>query len=121
LDSAIPNFILLDPIPGGNEFEAFKAGNWAGWLGAEHAPVRLGGEYTQLINAAADAIPQHDREARESLRKFFTSKFERHRNSAAARSQNAAFERMKGMAASADLYDVEKLPAKDRERYGPGS
>ncbi|HWB05183.1 MAG TPA: DUF1501 domain-containing protein [Verrucomicrobiales bacterium] len=121
LDSPIPNFILLDPIPGGNEFEAFKAGNWAGWLGAEHAPVRLGGEYTQLLNKAAETIPQHDRESRETLRKFLTSKYERDRGSAVARSQNAAFERMKGMAASADLFDVEKLPAKDRERYGPGS
>jgi hypothetical protein len=121
LDSPIPNFILLDPIPGGNEFEAFKAGNWAGWLGAEHAPVRLGGEYTQLVNAAVESVPQHDRESRETLRKFLTAKFERVRRSGVARSENAAFERMRGMAASADLYDVNKLPAKDRERYGPGS
>src|SRR5204862_7802577 len=69
LDSPIPNFILLDPIPGGYEFESFKAGNWAGWLGAEHAPVCLGGDYTQLLNAAAETIPQHDKEARENLRK----------------------------------------------------
>src|SRR5256885_2228624 len=74
LDSPIPNFILLDPIPGGNEFESFKAGNWAGWLGAEHSPVRLGGEYTQLLNAAAETIPQQDRESRETLRKFLTAK-----------------------------------------------
>ncbi|HTI68809.1 MAG TPA: DUF1501 domain-containing protein, partial [Candidatus Limnocylindria bacterium] len=121
LDSPIPNFIFIDPIPGGNEFESFKAGNWAGWLGAEHAPVRVGGDYTQIVDAAAETIPQHDREARETLRKFLTAKYERDRRSAVARSQNAAFERMKGMAASADLFDVKKLPAKDRERYGPGS
>ncbi|HEV7866444.1 MAG TPA: DUF1501 domain-containing protein [Chthoniobacteraceae bacterium] len=121
LDSPIPNFVFLDPIPGGNEFESFKAGNWAGWLGAEHAPVRLGGEYTQLLNAAAETIPQHDLESRETLRRFLTAKYERDRKSTVARSQNAAFERMKGMAASADLFDVNKLPAKDRERYGPGS
>src|SRR5687768_2971270 len=121
LDSALPNFIFIDPIPGGNEFEAFKAGNWAGWLGAEHAPVRLGGEYTQFLNSGAEAIPQHDKEARESLRRFLTRKFERDRGSVVARSQNAAFERMKGMTASAELFDVKKLPEKDRERYGPGS
>lgn len=121
LDSPIPNFILIDPIPGGNEFQTFKAGNFAGWLGAEHSPVRLGGDYTPLPGGTADSIPQHDREARETLRKFLTSRFERERNSSIARSQNAAFERMKGLAASADLFDVNKLPAKDRERYGPGS
>lgn len=121
LDSPIPNFVFIDPIPGGNEFESFKAGNWTGWLGAEHAPVRVGGEYTPFIEAAAEAIPQHDREAREGLRRFLTAKRERDRGSAVARSQNAAFERMKGMAASADLFDVNKLPARDRQRYGPGS
>lgn len=83
--------------------------------------MRLGGDYTQLLNAAAESIPQHDLEARETLRKFLTGKYERDRGSSVARSQNAAFERMKGMAASADLFNVEKLPAKDRERYGPGS
>jgi len=121
LDSPIPNFVFIDPIPGGNEFETFKAGNWNGWVGAEHAPVRVGGDYSRLIGAAAEGIPAHDREAREKLRRFLTSKFERDRRSAVAASQNAAFERMKGMAASAELFDVNRLPAKDRERYGPGS
>jgi hypothetical protein len=121
LDSPIPNFVFIDPIPGGNEFEAFKAGNWSGWLGAEHSPVRVGGDYTKLLQTASDALPAHDRETREGLRRFLTAKFERDRRSGVARSQNAAFERMKGMAASADLFDVNRLPAKDRERYGPGS
>ncbi len=121
LDSPIPNFVFIDPIPGGNEFEQFKAGNWAGWLGAEHAPVRVGGDYTQWLNDATESIPKDDRESRETLRRFLTSKFERDRSSGVARSQNAAFERMKGMAASAGLFDVNKLPPKDRERYGPGS
>jgi len=121
LDSRIPNFILLDPIPGGNEFESFKAGNWAGWLGAEHAPVRLGGEYTQFKNSVEEAIPAQDREARELLRKFLTAKYERDRGGSVARSQNAAFERMRGLASSADLFDLNKLPKEDRDRYGPGS
>jgi hypothetical protein len=121
LDSPIPNFILLDPIPGGNEFESFKAGNWAGWLGAEYSPVRLGGDYTQFVETAAEAIPLHDRESRETLRRFLTTKYERERKSGIAHSQNAAFDRLKGMTACADLFDLNKLPAKDRERYGPGS
>lgn len=121
LDSPIPNFVLLDPIPGGNEFEAFKAGNWAGWVGAEHSPVRLGGDYTQIVAASSEAITPDDRESREVLRKFLTAKYERDRRSSVARSQNAAFERLKGMSASADLFDVKKLPEKDRERYGAGS
>ena len=121
LDASIPNFILLDPIPGGNEFEAFKSGNWAGWLGAEHAPVRLGGDYSQILSSQSEEISRDDKESREILRKFLTSKYERDRRSGIARSQNAAFERLKGMSASADLFDIQKLPTKDRARYGPGS
>ena len=121
LDATIPNFVLLDPIPGGNEFEAFKAGNWAGWLGSEHSPVRLGGDYSKLLREGGDSLPADDRESRETLRKFLAARFEQTRSSTIARSQNAAFERMKGLAASAHLFDVDRLPSKDRERYGPGS
>src|SRR3954469_14653318 len=55
LDNPLPNFILLDPNPRGNEFEQYKASDLAGWLGPEHAPVRLGGSYTQL-KCTADAL-----------------------------------------------------------------
>jgi hypothetical protein len=121
LDSAIPNFILLDPCPEGNEFKEFKAGNWAGWLGAQYGPVRVGGEYRiENVNRLAD-LSTDDEEARNALRKFFTKKFENERRSAAAASQNAVFDRVKGLMSCAHLFDLEKLPARDRERYGPGA
>ena len=97
LDSPIPNFILLDPCPEGNEFKAFKAGNMAGWLGAEYGPVRAGGSFgIPDVNRLADmnAADQSDREA---LRQFLVKKYENDRKSAAAGSQNAAFERVKGL------------------------
>jgi len=47
LDVKLPNFILLDPNPEGNEFKEYKASDLAGWLGPDHAPVRLGGSFTQ--------------------------------------------------------------------------
>jgi hypothetical protein len=121
LDSPIPNFILLDPCPEGNEFKEFKAGNWAGWLGAEYGPVRVGGDY-RIENVARQAdLSADDHEARNALRRFFTKKFENERKSAAAASQNAVFERVKGLMSCAHLFDLEKLLAKDRERYGPGA
>lgn len=121
LDSPIPNFILLDPCPEGNEFKEFKAGNWAGWLGAEYGPVRVGGDY-RIENVARQAdLTAEDHEARNALRRFFTKKFENERRSAAAASQNAVFERVKGLMSCAHLFDLEKLPARDRERYGPGA
>jgi hypothetical protein len=121
LDSPIPNFILLDPCPEGNEFKKFKAGNWAGWLGAQYGPVRAGGEYKIPDVERLAAISASDHEERESLRRFFTKKFENERRSAAAASQNAVFERVKGLMSCADLFDLDRLPAADQERYGPGT
>lgn len=121
LDSPIPNFILLDPCPEGNEFKEFKAGNWAGWLGAQYGPVRVGGEF-KIENVVKEAsLTDDDHEARNALRRFLTKKFENERKSAAASSQNAVFERVKGLMSCAHLFDMDKLPAKDRERYGLGA
>ena len=121
LDSPIPNFVLLDPCPEGNEFKEFKAGNWAGWLGAEYGPARFGGEFRPAdIDRAAD-LSEADHEAREELRRFFSKKFENERKSAAAASHNAVFERVKGLMSCAHLFDLEKLPAKEKEKYGPGT
>lgn len=121
LDSPIPDFILLDPCPEGNEFKAFKAGNWAGWLGAEYGPVRLGGEFKIPDVDRLPDITSEDHEEREALRRFLTRQFENERQSSAAASQNAAFQRVKGLMSCADLFDLEKLPARDRERYGGGA
>jgi hypothetical protein len=121
LDNPIPNFVLLDPAPGGNEFKQFKAGNWAGWLGAQYAPVRTGGEFKiPNISRLAD-MTASDQDEREALRRFLTRKYENERKSAAAASQNAVFERVKGLMSCADLFDLDRLPARDRERYGPGA
>jgi hypothetical protein len=121
LDSAIPNFILLDPCPEGNEFKAFKAGNMAGWLGAQYGPVRAGGDYgIPDIKRLAD-VSSTDQGDREALRQFLVKKYENDHKSAAAGSQNAAFERVKGLMSCASLFDVSRLPDADREKYGPGT
>ncbi len=121
LDNPIPNFVLLDPCPEGNEFKEFKAGNWAGWLGAQYGPVRAGGEFKiQDVTRLAD-VTTEDFEQREALRKFLTRKYENDRASAAASSQNAIFSRLKGLMSCADLFDLQRLPEKDKARYGPGN
>ncbi|MFN3652011.1 MAG: DUF1501 domain-containing protein [Armatimonadota bacterium] len=121
LDSPIPSFVLLDPCPEGNEFRAFKAGNWAGWLGAEYGPVRVGGEFRIEDIARPEELSEVDHEEREALRRFLSRKYENDRKSAASGSYNAAYERVKGLMSCAHLFDLEKLPQKDRDRYGPGA
>jgi hypothetical protein len=118
LDTKIPNYVLLDPNPEGNEFKEFKASDLSGWLGPEHQPVRLGGSYTQL-GRAVDSLSS-ERSERDALRRYFARKYENAHRSANAAAQNAAFEKVKGLMASADLFDLAKLPETDRLRYGPG-
>src|SRR5207244_859710 len=95
VDTKIPNYVLLDPNPEGNEFKEYKASDLSGWLGPEHAPIRLGGSYTQL-GRAADALGD-DREARLALRSFFAKRYENERQSRTAAAQNAAFEKLNGL------------------------
>ena len=121
LDRAIPQFVLLDPCPEGNEFRRFKAGNWAGWLGAEYGPVRAGGEYSIPDIERPEYLSEADYSDREALRLFLSRKFENEQRSEAAASYNAAFERVKGLMSCAPLFDLNNLPEDDRRRYGPGA
>ena len=121
LDSPVPQFVLLDPCPEGNEFKAFKAGNWAGWLGAEYGPVRAGGEYSIPDILKPESLTETDASDREALRKFLSRKYENDHRSAAAASYNAAFERVKGLMSCAPLFDLETLSEDDRRRYGGGA
>ena len=121
LDSPVPQFILLDPCPEGNEFKGFKAGNWAGWLGAEYGPVRAGGDYAIPNIERAESISELDHQDREALRSFLSKKFENDRKSEAAAKHNAAFNRVNGLMSCAPLFDLNTLPIADRERYGGGA
>jgi len=121
LDSPVPQFVLLDPCPEGNEFKAFKAGNWAGWLGAEYGPVRAGGDFGIDNITLPEEMSDADHEERETLRRFMSRKFENELKSEAAASYNAAFARVKGLMSCAPLFDMERLPEEDKRRYGPGA
>ena len=97
IDSPVPQFVLLDPCPEGNEFKSFKAGNWAGWLGAEYGPVRAGGDYSIPNLDRLDSISDLDHEDRETLRQFLSRKFENDQRSDAAGALNASFQRVRGL------------------------
>jgi hypothetical protein len=121
LDSPVPQFVLLDPCPEGNEFKKFKAGNWAGWLGAEYGPVRAGGDYSIPNITRTESMSDLDHADREALRSFLSRKYENDRHSDAAAAHNAAFNRVSGLMSCAPLFDLNNLPEADRERYGGGA
>ena len=121
LESPVPSFVLLDPCPEGNEFKSFKAGNWPGWIGAEYGPVRFGGPYGLDNVVRPETLSALDHTEREGLRSFLSQRFANERRAASAESYNAAFERVRGLMSAAPLFDVDRLPQRDRERYGPGT
>ncbi|QDV22391.1 DUF1501 domain-containing protein [Aureliella helgolandensis] len=121
LDSPVPQFVLLDPCPEGNEFRSFKAANWAGWLGAEYGPVRFGGEYRLDNVIRPEELSELEHADREALRSFLSRKFMNDHRTAAVESYNAVFERVNGLMQAAPLFDLAALPQRDRERYGPGT
>src|SRR5258708_31971965 len=93
----------------------------AGWLGAQYGPVRAGGDYALPdVQRLAD-MTDADQGDREALRRFFTKKYANDHASAAAGSQNAAFERGKRLMSCASLFDLGRLPEADRQKYGPGT
>ena len=121
LDSPVPQFVLLDPCPEGNEFKQFKAGNWAGWLGAEYGPIRAGGDYAIPNIVKPESLSDLDHADREALRSFLSKKYENDRRSEAAAQHNAAFHRVKGLMSCAPLFDLDELDESDRQRYGAGA
>lgn len=120
-DNPIPNFVLLDPCPEGNEYKRFKAGNWAGWLGANCSPVRVGGEYRIENIVRPEQLSELDHGEREALRRLLSKGFANAHASPAAAAYNATFQRVRGMMSCAPLFDIDRLPDEDRARYGPGT
>lgn len=121
LDSPVPQFVLLDPCPEGNEFKSFKAANWAGWLGAQYGPVRFGGQYKLENVRVPEGMNDLEHADREALRNFLSKKFANDHKEASVQSYNAIFERVKGLMQAAPLFDMATLPEEDRRRYGPGT
>ncbi len=121
LESPVPNFVLLDPCPEGNEFKGFKAADWPGWLGSEYGPVRFGGEYGLDNISRPENLSDLDHQEREGLRAFLSRGFANQRQAASADSYNTAFERVRGLMSAAHLFDLDRLPQADRDRYGPGT
>jgi hypothetical protein len=83
--------------------------------------VRVGGDYKLQDVDRLAGVSATDHEEREALRRFFSRKYENERRSSAAASYNAVFDRVKGLMSCAPLFDLDRLPPMDKERYGPGT
>lgn len=90
-----------------------------GFLGARYAPMEL---YKSMIPEnirKLDSITDGDHKDRAELRDLLTKQFERGRSSNTLSSHNEAYQRVRGLMASEDLFNIEKEPQKYRDLYGP--
>ena len=121
-DTPIPNFVLLDPNPEGNEFKEYKASDLGGWLGPEHAPVRLGGELHPTRRRAADALRRRPRRPRCVAPFLRRANTRTTGSSTGAAARTPPLRRSKGLMRQRRPFRRERsCPAKDRARYGPGT
>ncbi|MCC2669597.1 MAG: hypothetical protein K0Q72_2068, partial [Armatimonadetes bacterium] len=93
----------------------------ASFLGTGVQPVMLtGGKRPANLDRLAElsGVDQSDREA---LRALVGKRFERERQLPSAKGYDQTFERLRGLMSCDELFDVDKSPAKDLERYGPGN
>src|SRR5262249_18044057 len=66
-----------------------------------------------------DGLSDADHKDRAELRELLTKQFERGRSSGSLSSHNEAYQRVRGLMASEDLFNIEKECPKYPDMYGP--
>jgi len=89
-----------------------------GFLGARYGSMDL---TTSMIpeNIRRAGISDQDHLARNELRNVISSGFERGRPSGGIDSHRQAYQRMRGIMAHEQLFDIAREPQRIRDRYGP--
>ncbi|MBY0233260.1 MAG: DUF1501 domain-containing protein [Gemmataceae bacterium] len=123
---AIVSHLLGDPsskLPGyvnlsGSWHDAAFQG--AGALGAKHEMMKVPG-FGKPLGATSrhPSMDGHSFAARDELRDELAGGFLGKRSSRAAKLYEESFSRARGLMGSAGVFDLDREPARTRERYGP--
>lgn len=112
-DSALPGHVRILP-KGGSGFN----GADAAFLGPKFASVGLGdGKPPADLFRPAD-LPSAADAQREAFRKKLNDRFARSRKSAATDAYTESFDQAERVAKQADIFDLDREPAKVADRYG---
>jgi hypothetical protein len=113
LESKVPDYVSLY-----TSTEGRRKGT-SGFLGARYAPMFLSESMIPPNITRLEAVSEIDHKDRAALRDALGRRFTSSRRSHTVDSQNSAYQRVQGLMASADLFDVSKEPAEIQARYGP--
>ena len=112
-DDALPGHIQILP-KGGSGF----GGGDAAFLGPKFASVSLGdGKPPADIFRPGNLSPAED-DAREAFRRKLNDRFAKSRKSAATDAYTESFTQAERVVKQADVFDIEKEPAKVADKYG---
>ncbi len=113
LDSKVPDYVSLY-----TSTEGRRKGT-SGFLGSRYAPMFLSESMIPPNIARLEAVSEIDHKDREALRDALGRRFTNTRRSHSVDSQNSAYQRVNGLMASAELFDITKEPVEVQARYGP--
>lgn len=112
-DSQVPDYVSMY-----TSTEGRRKGT-SGYLGSRFAPMFLAEKQIPDNIRRLDTITDADHKDRAELRTLLTKQFVQGRRSDTLGSHTSAYQRVRGIMASEELFDIEKEPAAVRARYGP--
>jgi hypothetical protein len=112
LESKVPDYVSLY-----TSTEGRRKGT-SGFLGARYSPMFLSESMTPANVVRPDIISEIDHHDRAALRDVLAKRFTTARRNQAVDSHMSAYQRVHGLMASADLFDIEREPESVRNRYG---
>lgn len=112
-DSRLPDYVSFFLTSEGRRRPA------TGFLGGEHEPLLLESSMRPENIKLPGGLSRGDHQRREDLRKLLSTRFARRRAGAdMVDGYNSAYQKVRGLMQSDHLFDLEKEPAKVRDRYG---
>ncbi|MFP6762149.1 MAG: DUF1501 domain-containing protein, partial [Planctomycetaceae bacterium] len=112
-DSQVPDYVSMY-----TSTEGRRKGT-SGFLGARYAPMFLAEKQIPENIRRLETISNVDHKDRAELRALLSKQFLRGRHSATLGSHTSAYQRVRGLMASEELFNIEQEPEAVRARYGP--
>jgi hypothetical protein len=112
-DSQVPDYVSMY-----TSTEGRRKGT-SGFLGSRYAPMFLTTDTKPPHIGKLETISDLDHKDRAALRELLSRRFTQARKSDTLSSHSNAYQRVHGLMASQELFDIEKEPAAVRARYGP--
>ena len=112
LESKVPDYVSLY-----TSTEGRRKGT-SGFLGARYSPMFLSDSMTPANILRLESINDVDHHDRAALREALAKRFTAESRSLTVDSHLSAYQRVQGLMASADLFDIQQEPEAVRAKYG---